>query len=212
MIENASGIVLRKRRLTETSLIIHWLSPQAGRLATVAKGALRPNSVFRGKLDLFYEADFSFTRSRRSDLHALREVAVRQFHPGLRRELACLEQASYAAELIECATETETPLTEVFDCFRGWLLALPARTPAPDPVLRFELQLLEILGLQPDPAEARLTAGTTAVIQAWGNDWEAANRVQLSAAQARELSAFLNRFLAFHIGKVPASRHAAVGF
>ncbi|MCX6892658.1 MAG: recombination protein O N-terminal domain-containing protein, partial [Verrucomicrobia bacterium] len=58
MIETATGVVLRTRRLTETSLIIHWLTPGLGRLATVAKGALRPKSPFRGKLDLFYRADF----------------------------------------------------------------------------------------------------------------------------------------------------------
>ena len=82
MIETATGVVLRTRLLTETSLIVHWLTPGAGRLATVAKGALRPKSPFRGKLDLFYHADFTFSRSRRSDLHTLREVSLRETHPG----------------------------------------------------------------------------------------------------------------------------------
>ena len=72
MIETATGLILRTRPLTETSLIIHWLTPTFGRLATVAKGARRPKSPFLGRLDLFYEADFSFSRSRRSDLHILR--------------------------------------------------------------------------------------------------------------------------------------------
>ena len=39
MIESATGLILRTRRLTETSLIIHWLTPDLGRIATVAKGA-----------------------------------------------------------------------------------------------------------------------------------------------------------------------------
>jgi recombinational DNA repair protein (RecF pathway) len=54
MIETAAGLVMRTRPLTETSLIVHWLTPTLGRLATVAKGARRANSPFRGKLDLFY--------------------------------------------------------------------------------------------------------------------------------------------------------------
>ena len=69
MIETATGIILRTRPLTETSLIVHWLTPDFGRLATVAKGARRPKSPFAGQLDLFYAADFSFSRSRSSDLH-----------------------------------------------------------------------------------------------------------------------------------------------
>ena len=73
MTESATGLILRARPLTETSLIIHWLTPDLGRIAMVAKGARRAKSPFAGKLDLFYLADFSFNRSRRSDLHTLRE-------------------------------------------------------------------------------------------------------------------------------------------
>ena len=54
MIETATGLILRTRPLTETSLIVHWLTPDFGRIATVAKGARRNQSPFLGKLDLFY--------------------------------------------------------------------------------------------------------------------------------------------------------------
>ncbi|SVC52518.1 uncharacterized protein METZ01_LOCUS305372, partial [marine metagenome] len=43
-------MVLRVFPLTETSLVVHWLSPEAGRIGTVAKGARRAKSPFRGKL------------------------------------------------------------------------------------------------------------------------------------------------------------------
>ncbi len=92
--------------LTETSLIVHWLTPDFGRIATVAKGARRPKSPFLGKLDLFYEADFSFSRSRRSDLHLLREVGLRETHGAIREDIWKLRQAAYAAAFIEQATET----------------------------------------------------------------------------------------------------------
>jgi len=62
MSENTIGLILRTRPLTDTSLIVHWLTPEFGRLATVAKGARRPKSPFAGKLDLFYLADLSFQR------------------------------------------------------------------------------------------------------------------------------------------------------
>ena len=66
MEERASGIILRTRPFTETSLVVEWLTEDAGRISTVAKGARRPKSPFIGKLDLFYEADFSFVRSQKS--------------------------------------------------------------------------------------------------------------------------------------------------
>ena len=85
MTESASGLIQRTRPLTETSLIIHWLTPDLGRIATVAKGARRAKSPFAGKLDLFYEADFSFSRSRSSELHTLREVTLRETHGAIPR-------------------------------------------------------------------------------------------------------------------------------
>ena len=81
MDERTIGLILRIRPLTETSLIVQWLTPDLGRVSTVAKGARRPKSPFRGKLDLFYAADFSFQRSRRSELHNLREVVLRRSSP-----------------------------------------------------------------------------------------------------------------------------------
>src|SRR5712672_1023916 len=121
MIESATGLVVRTRLLTETSLIVHWLTPELGRLATVAKGARRPKSPFHGKLDLFYLADFSFNRSRRSELHLLREVSLRETHSALRQDMGHLRQASYCAALVEQTTETETPLPAVFALVVGLL-------------------------------------------------------------------------------------------
>ena len=44
MEQRTSGLVLRTRPLTETSLIVQWLTPDFGRLSTVAKGARRSKS------------------------------------------------------------------------------------------------------------------------------------------------------------------------
>src|SRR4026208_2052540 len=101
MDERTSGVVLRTRPLTESSLIVHWLTPDLGRVGTVAKGARRPKSPLRGKMDLFYSAEFSFARSRRSDLHMLREVSLLATRDHLRRDIGYVSQASYCARLIE---------------------------------------------------------------------------------------------------------------
>ena len=134
MIETATGLVFRTRLLTETSLIVQWLTPNFGRVATVAKGARRAKSPFRGKLDLFYLADLSFSRSPRSELHTLREVSLRETHSALRQDLALLRQASYCAALIERATETDTPLPHVFDLMLGLLRHILAHPPQPQTV------------------------------------------------------------------------------
>src|SRR5205085_10476407 len=53
------GILLRKRKLSDTSLIVSWCTDSLGIIQTVARGARRPKSPFRGQLDLFFEAELS---------------------------------------------------------------------------------------------------------------------------------------------------------
>src|SRR5471030_2935645 len=150
MTESATGLILRTRPLTEMSLIVHWLTPSLGRIATVAKGARRPKSPFAGKLDLFYLADFSFNRSRRSDLHTLREASLRETHVAIRQDIFKLRHAAYATAFIEQATETETPLPAVYELFREFLDCLCGEKTAPQIVFAFELKLLHELGLEPN--------------------------------------------------------------
>ncbi|HZQ46458.1 MAG TPA: DNA repair protein RecO [Verrucomicrobiae bacterium] len=212
MIESATGLILRTRPLTDTSLIVNWLTRDFGRLATVAKGARRPKSAFAGKLDLFYLADFSFQRSQRSELHALREVALRDTRAGIRRELQALEQASYCAALVERTTEMDTPLPEIFELMNGLLEHLSSVPPRPEIIPAFELKLLNALGLQPDFSHEDLPPDQRKIIEVLTNaDWPAASRLKLATPQRQRLIQFLHRFLEFHVGHVPQSRTRALG-
>ena len=212
MIESATGLILRTRPLTETSLIVHWLTPSFGRIATVAKGARRKKSPFLGKLDLFYLADFSFVRSRRSELHILREVSVHNTHAALRNELGWLRQASYCATLIEQTTEMETPLPAIFDLMKSFLAHLPKQPPQPKTIFSFEMKLLKELGLAPKFVESKLNRGTVKILAGLTKlDWLTLSRLKLSAAQSREIRQFLHGFLIFHLGKIPRGRFTALG-
>ena len=211
MIESTHGIILRTRPLTETSLIVHWLTPEFGRVATVAKGARRSKSPFAGKLDLFYAADFSFSRSRSSDLHHLREVKLQETHGAIREDMMKLQQAGYAAACIEQATETETPLPEIFELVRGFLKHLCGQKPQPQNIYALELKLLRELGLGPDWEAARLTPGAKIIGQTLlESDWTNGSRLKLSAAQGGELRQFLHGFLIIHLNRLPRGRAAAL--
>ena len=210
-IETTSGLILRTRLLTETSLIIHWLTPELGRIATVAKGARRAKSPFAGKLDIFYTAEFSFSRSRSSDLHNLREVMVHETHGAFREDFVKLQHAAYAANFLEQATETETPLPEIFELVRGFLKSLCVQKPSPQNIFALEIKLLHELGLAPDLEETRLTPGAKKIVATLLKaDWKNNTRLQLSRAQGDELREWLQGYLIFHLGRLPRGRAAAV--
>jgi len=211
MIETATGIILRTRPLTETSLIVHWLTPGFGRMATAAKGARRPKSAFAGRLDLFYVADFSFSRSRGSDLHSLREVKLHETHDAIRGDISKLQQAAYITALVEQATETETPLPEIFELTRGFLKSLCGPNPRSQYIFAFELKLLRELGLEPDLDETNLTPGAKKIVTALlEGDWQSGARLKLTGPQNQELRQWLHGFLIYNLGKLPRGRNAAL--
>ncbi len=211
MTESAAGIILRTQPLTETSLIINWLTPNFGRISTVAKGARRPKSSFSGKLDLFYEADFSFNRSRRSGLHTLREVSLRQTNSALRNDIVKLNQAAYGAAFIVQTTEAETPLPGVFELFQKFLECLCAREPSPQLIFALELKMLGELGLEPDWHKMNLAVGTVKAAQALlERDFEGGFGLKLADNQINEIRQFLHGFIIFHVGKVPRGRGQAL--
>lgn len=156
--ENTRAIVMRRSRLTETSLIIHWLSPELGRFKTVAKGALRPRNPLGGVLDLFHQCEIQFQRSRSSELHALREAVLLQSFPGVRTAVGRVAFAAYAVDLIERTTEKETPVPEIYDLFERALRYLSDRPATQRAVYHFEAELARVLGISEpgSPAKAVL--------------------------------------------------------
>lgn len=207
MIETGSGLILRTRPLTDTSLIVHWLTADFGRIATVAKGARRQKSPFAGKLDLFYLGDFSFQRSRRSELHQLREVSLRETHAAIRTEMEYLQQASYCAALVEQTTEMDTPIPEIFSLMTGFLKNLPKYPPQSQILFAFEVKLLSELGLQPDLENVKLNPDIKQILRILlVSDWSALSRLKLSRSQIIALRQYLQGFLVYHLGKVPVTR------
>lgn len=210
MIESATGLILRTRPLTETSLIVNWLTREHGRFSTVAKGARRPKSPFAGKLDLFYRAEFTFTRSRSSDLHTLREVELKETHAWLRTEMDRLQCVAYCTALVTQATEPDTPLPAVFELMAGLLAYLADHPPSPQIIFAFELKLLHELGLSPDLEDSKLTLGARRLAATLtAGDWSSCARLRLSEAQVAELRQFLHGFLIYHLGRIPKGRETA---
>jgi len=158
--ESTAAILLRKRKFRETSLIVSWCTESFGCIQTVARGARRPRSPFAGKLDLFFEAEISMVRSRKSDLHTLTEVAVKNPFAGIRSNYLRTQTAAYFVELMEICTERDHREPELFDLLRRAFGYLDTNDPTPRAVAHFETELARIAGvhdqrrLKADPAFA----------------------------------------------------------
>lgn len=145
--ETSKAILLRKRKLSDTSLIISWCTESFGCVETVARGARRAKSPFAGKLDLFFEAEIQIKRSRRSALHTLCEVVLENPFPGIREHYLRTEAAALFVEWLEIATEPEHPAPELFQLLQRALGFLDAHDPSARAIRHFEAELSRLTGI-----------------------------------------------------------------
>ncbi len=145
--EKTTATLVRRTALTETSLIVHWCSKECGLIKTVAKGARRPGSPFAGKLDLFYEAEIELVRSRKSDLHTLKDLAILKSRLGLRQSYVQTLAASYFVKLLDLVAEPETPIMDLWDLLNRALDYLDKSPADLRALLHFEKELTRLLGL-----------------------------------------------------------------
>src|SRR6266403_403816 len=126
--ETLHAILLRRIRFSDTSLIVSWFSQERGKLKTVAKGALRANSSFAGKLDLFFQCELTVGWSQRSELHSLRETVLIKSFAGIRRNYPNTLAAGYFSELVEEKPATARAV-HFFEHELAKNLGLESRTP-----------------------------------------------------------------------------------
>jgi DNA repair protein RecO (recombination protein O) len=159
-VESTAAILLRKRKFSDTSLIVSWCTESLGCIQTVAKGARRAKSPYAGKLDLFFETEIQIARSRRSDLHTLTEVILKDPFGGIRHNYLRTQTAAYFVELIEICTERDHREPELFTLLRRAFGYLDANDPDLRAVTYFETELARVMGvydaktLKSDPAFA----------------------------------------------------------
>jgi DNA repair protein RecO (recombination protein O) len=146
-VESTAAILLRKRKWSDTSLIVSWCTEARGCIQTVAKGARRAKSPFAGKLDLFFETEISIVPNRRSNLHTLAEVVLKNAFAGIRKNYLRTQTAAYFVELVEICTERDHREPELFALLRRAFAYLDATDPNLRAVAHFETELARITGV-----------------------------------------------------------------
>ena len=150
--QSTAAILLRKRKFSDTSLIVSWCTESLGCVQTVAKGARRSKTPFAGKLDLFFETEISIVVSRKSTLHTLTEVVLKNPFAGIRKNYLRTQAAAYFVELIEICTERDHHEPELFALLRRAFGYLDANNPNLRAISHFETELARIAGVHPAAA------------------------------------------------------------
>jgi DNA repair protein RecO (recombination protein O) len=141
------AVVLRTRPLRESDLIVVLLTPGHGKIDCVARGARRSRRRFPGGLPAGARGEAGVARGRGS-LATLSSFAPTVDHGVLGRDLEVFAYVAYLCELTDqlVGGSAADPAT-----FARLCEAIEAACEGPEPALlrRFELGLLDALGLLP---------------------------------------------------------------
>ncbi|MEI6634326.1 MAG: DNA repair protein RecO [Chlamydiota bacterium] len=146
MIHSVKGIILHRREITESSLILTAFTDRAGKLSLLAKGARRRRSPFLGRVELFTRCALTYYDSPRRGLNILSECDPIDAFAPLRTDLSRFALACCFAELVEMGTGLAAKSAGVFELL-GEALSAACAGAVPGLVRScFEIRLLSLLG------------------------------------------------------------------
>lgn len=146
------AVVVRTRRMGETSKLATLYSEEFGKLKVTAKGARRPKSKFGAALEVMTEVQAVCYLREDRDLQTLSECDVLKSFPALLCDFRRLSFASAACESVDRIAIEQEPNQRLYKCLTGVLAALEEVDPEQVESLfwYFQLRLAEALGYRPE--------------------------------------------------------------
>lgn len=144
------ALCLRRHPWSESSLVVHVLTREHGRVHMLARGAYRPTSRYYAVIDLFDELELEWDHSPRRELQILRAGSIATRRRVVRTDIQRFRASVTMLELADIAARHDASDPRLFALLDSGLRALeqPEAEPA-QALVRFELAFLDHLGLSP---------------------------------------------------------------
>lgn len=147
-IRHDQGIVLRSFPFGEADKVVILLSPNHGKLRTVAKGIRKTKSRFGGRLETFSHVDLVLYEGR--NLDTITQVEMIEPYHHLRADLDRVMTAGVMVEVADAVAQENESAVRLFLLVQRGLRALDAAGPVhPDLVAAFLLKAADTLGVAP---------------------------------------------------------------
>lgn len=141
---------MRRFRYGESSLLVHVITPEHGRLSALAKGAYRPRSGYYGVLDLFDTLRLAWSRGPRSELGLLTAGSLEKRRRRIAADLERYRAGLAVLELAGLGAREGHEERELFTLVEDALDLLAETGAAPGLVgAAFDLRFLALAGLAP---------------------------------------------------------------
>ncbi len=142
------AFVLRRRNLGEADRIFTLFTRSRGKLDAVAKGVRRVKSHIAGSLEFLTEASLTLHAGRSLDVITSAAILHSEWERVV--EPGAFAAGHVVAELIDAFCEPDFAQVEIYTLLRSVVRALASSAVPRALLTRFELRLLDVLGLLPE--------------------------------------------------------------
>jgi DNA repair protein RecO (recombination protein O) len=151
-IHRTHAIVLRTRKVRESSKIVVLFTKECGRISAIAKGGLKPKSKFGSSLELFTRSSIIFYKKENRELHTLSHSESLEVFKGIKDDVFKLAYASVAAEMVERLMPVEEPNEPLYGLLVAVLreINLAERSQLELILTSYELKTLYLVGYGPE--------------------------------------------------------------
>ena len=149
-IQKAEGIILRRIKYSETSLIVTLYTREYGKIGLIAKGARNPKSKFVGSLEPASCVSIIYYHKEGRDLQMLSEVDSMRSNSSIINSIRKIAVAFAIVNLIDSVVTESESNEDIFDLLKESLLALNDREIDIPILWYFEINLLRQIGFEID--------------------------------------------------------------
>lgn len=146
-IRSDQGIVLRGYPFGESHRVVVLLSPNHGKLRTVAKGVRKTKSRFGGRLEPFTHVDIVLYEGK--NLDTITQVSIINAFPQVRNDLDRVLAAGTMIEVADAVAQEDEASHRLFLLLQRGLTVLDHGQPHDDLVTSFLLKAADIIGVAP---------------------------------------------------------------
>ena len=141
------GIVLRSYPFGDSHRVVVLLSPNHGKIRTVAKGVRKTKSRFGGRLEPFCHVDMVLYEGR--NLDTITQVTIIEAFNHLRADLDRVVAAGTMVEVADAVAQEGESAIRLFLLLQRGLRALDEGSAHPDLVTGFLLKAADVVGVAP---------------------------------------------------------------
>jgi DNA repair protein RecO (recombination protein O) len=146
-IRHDQAIVLRSYPFGDADRVVVLISPNNGKIRTVAKGVRKTKSRFGGRLEPFTHVDLVLYEGR--NLDTITQVAIVEPFAKLRQDLNSVIAAGLMVEAVDAVAQEDETSIRLFLLLQRGLKALNTGLYSPDLITSFLLKLADVVGVAP---------------------------------------------------------------